>query len=165
MVILLFLEIKVEKNKGSMLHAFKRLLNPATGVYFTILLGLGIGLGIFNYVPLYLQDEMEASSAMIGEYFLTVYYFFYEIEIQYFIRHPCFDPLIIMTYLLYRFSKFYRNVLLCSHGSIRQEIFETGRGNQYDMSILIGGGNTANFVLFHSVSTSLMFCILCVKSN
>ena len=79
MVILLFLKIKVEKNKGSILHAFKSLVNPATGVYFTIMLGLGIGLGIFNYVPLYLQDEMEASSAMIGEYLLTAYYVFYEI--------------------------------------------------------------------------------------
>ena len=40
--IVIFLEIKVEKNKENIVYAFRRLINPASGVFFVILLGFGI---------------------------------------------------------------------------------------------------------------------------
>ena len=50
-----------------MFHAFKKIINPASGVFFTIVCGFGMGSGVFmNYGAVYLQEEMGASSAMIG---------------------------------------------------------------------------------------------------
>ena len=66
-IILIFLEIQVEKNNGNLLDAFRRILNPASGVYFLICFGIGLGFGVFgNYGAVYLQEEMSASSAMVG---------------------------------------------------------------------------------------------------
>ena len=60
----------MEKNKENLLYAFKKIINPASGVFFLILFGFGIGTGIFfNYGVVYLQEEMEASSAMVGKKF------------------------------------------------------------------------------------------------
>ena len=59
----------MEKNDGNILDAFKRILNPASGIFFLILLGLGIGFGVSaNYVVVYLQEDMGASSAMVGKF-------------------------------------------------------------------------------------------------
>ena len=70
LVILVFLKIEVEKTEATVMYAFKRVLNPATGVFLVILLGNGIGYGIYlNYVVVYLQENLEASSAMVGKYF------------------------------------------------------------------------------------------------
>jgi len=72
-IIVVFLEIKVEKNKENMFHAFKKLINPASGVLFTIVFGFGMGLGVFfNYGTVYLQEEMGATTAMIGMYFIKI---------------------------------------------------------------------------------------------
>jgi hypothetical protein len=67
LIVAFFLEIKVEKNKENMFHGFKKIINPASAVFFTILCGFGMGCGVFfNYGAVYLQEEMGASSAMIG---------------------------------------------------------------------------------------------------
>ena len=65
---LLFLDIKVEKNKESLFYAFRRIINPASATFLLIMLVAGIGWGVLaNYTLVYLQEEMGASSAMIGE--------------------------------------------------------------------------------------------------
>ena len=66
--VLMFLEIKVEKHRQNVFHAFKRILNPATGAFLIIMLIVGIGHGIFlNYLTIFLTEELSASSAMIGK--------------------------------------------------------------------------------------------------
>ena len=73
MIILVFVDVRVEKNKQSMFQALKRIINPASGVFLFIMLGAGIGNGIYvNYVPVYLQEELKASSAMIGKKFFEI---------------------------------------------------------------------------------------------
>ena len=66
--VLMFLEIKVEKHRQNVFRAFKRILNPATGAFLIIMLIVGIGHGIFlNYLTIFLTEELNASSAMIGK--------------------------------------------------------------------------------------------------
>lgn len=66
--VFLFLEIKVEKHRQNVFRAFKRILNPATGAFLIIMLIVGIGHGIFlNYLTIFLTEELNASSAMIGK--------------------------------------------------------------------------------------------------
>ena len=70
LMIIVFLDINVEKNRQGVVQAFKRIINPATGVFLLIMFFNGMGLGIFiNYVAIYLQEELGASSAMIGKLF------------------------------------------------------------------------------------------------
>ena len=67
--------MKVEKNEESFLYAFRRILNPASGMFFLMILGLGIGWGVAaNYVAVYMQEDMGASSAMVGKYSDLVIY-------------------------------------------------------------------------------------------
>ena len=69
LIIILLLDVKVEQHKQSFAHAFKSILNPATAIFLVISLVLGFGYGIFaNYLTIYLQEDLGASSAMIGEY-------------------------------------------------------------------------------------------------
>ena len=71
LLVLLTLDVKVEKSKESFIEAIKRISNPASYIFFMIILGSGIGVGIYNnYVVVYLQEDMEASSAMVGKYLL-----------------------------------------------------------------------------------------------
>ena len=66
-IIVFALEIKVEHAKESIAKGFSKILNPASGVFFAIGMGMGLGFGVFStYGPVYLQEEMGASSAMIG---------------------------------------------------------------------------------------------------
>ena len=67
LIILIFLNVNAEKHKQSIFHAFKRIANPASGVFLLLMLSLGIEMGIFsNYVLVYLQEDLKATSAMIG---------------------------------------------------------------------------------------------------
>ena len=69
-VILFFVEVRIEKNKEKFIPSVKKILNPALGVFLLFIFALGIPIGISaNYVYAYLQDELQASSAMIGNYF------------------------------------------------------------------------------------------------
>lgn len=67
LIVIMFVHVKAEKHKQSIFHAFMRISNPATGVYLLIMLILGMGMGIFQtYLMVYLQEDLKASSAMIG---------------------------------------------------------------------------------------------------
>ena len=67
-IIVFALEIKVEHAKEGIVQGFTKILNPASGVFFAIGMGMGLGFGVFStYGPVYLQEEMGASSAMIGK--------------------------------------------------------------------------------------------------
>ena len=67
-IILVFLDIRVEKDKQNIFSALKRVINPATAVFLLIMLVSGLGHGIyFDYVAVYLQEELNASSSMIAE--------------------------------------------------------------------------------------------------
>ena len=73
-IILFTLDIKVDKNKASFFEAISRICNPASFIFFMIILGTGIGLGVgANYVVVYLQEDMGASSAMVGKYFAVAF--------------------------------------------------------------------------------------------
>ena len=72
LLVIIFLKINVEKTKHTLFGAFKRIANPATGVFLLIMLTLGFGFAIMTYLLVYLQEEMQASSAMIGRYFLKI---------------------------------------------------------------------------------------------
>jgi len=62
------LEINVEKNRENIFQVSRQIINPTSGLFFLICLGMGLGRGLFNnYGPIYLQEQMEASSAMIGK--------------------------------------------------------------------------------------------------
>ena len=69
-VVLFFVEVRIEKNKEKFIPSVKKILNPALGVFLLLIFSLGIPVGISaNYVYAYLQDELQASSTMIGKYF------------------------------------------------------------------------------------------------
>ena len=69
MVVLFFVEVKITKNTEKFIPAVKKILNPALGVFLLLIFSLGIPVGISaNYVFAYLQDELQASSSMIGKY-------------------------------------------------------------------------------------------------
>ena len=67
---MLFVDVKVEKNKESFVESFKKIVNPASGIFlFLVFGGLGIPIGLCaNYVNIYLQEDLQASSTMIGKY-------------------------------------------------------------------------------------------------
>ena len=72
-VVLFFVEVRIEKNKEKFIPAVKKILNPALGVFLLLIFSLGIPVGISaNYVFAYLQDELQASSTMIGKYLYLV---------------------------------------------------------------------------------------------
>ena len=74
-VVLFFVEVRIEKNKEKFIPAVKKILNPALGVFLLLIFSLGIPVGISaNYVYAYLQDELQASSSMIGKYLGSVLY-------------------------------------------------------------------------------------------
>ena len=67
-IIIVFLNVKAEKHKQNVFHAFKRIANPASGVFVIIMIVTGIGIGVMSsYVMVYLQEDLEASSSMIGK--------------------------------------------------------------------------------------------------
>ena len=68
LILIVFVQVKAEKHKQSVFHAFRRIANPATGVFLVVMLVQGVGFGIFqNYLIVYLQEDLNASSAMIGK--------------------------------------------------------------------------------------------------
>ena len=69
LVVMLFLDIKVEKNKESFVHSFKNIFNPASAIFLLLVFGLGIPFGVGgSYGIIYLQEDLQASSTMIGKY-------------------------------------------------------------------------------------------------
>ena len=67
-IIIVFLNVKAETHKQNAFHAFKRIANPASGAFVIIMIVSGIGIGVMSsYGIVYLQEEMEASSSMIGK--------------------------------------------------------------------------------------------------
>ena len=68
LVVLLFLEVKVEKNKERFVPSFKKIFNPASATFLLLIFSMGIEMGIgANYVIIYLQEDLKASSAMVGK--------------------------------------------------------------------------------------------------
>ena len=69
MVVILFLKVKVEKNTEKFMPSFKKIINPASGVFLILAFGLGLTIGIEgNYVLIYLGEDLGATSTMIGMY-------------------------------------------------------------------------------------------------
>ena len=68
LVVVIFLEVHVEKNKQNIFRALKRVMNPAMVVFLSIMFLAGIGQGVyFSYVIVYIQEDLQASSAMVGK--------------------------------------------------------------------------------------------------
>ena len=68
LIVYFYLEINVEKNRENIFQVSREIINPTAGLFFLICLGMGLGRGLFNnYGAIYLQEQMKASSAMIGE--------------------------------------------------------------------------------------------------
>ena len=73
LTILFFVDVNVEKSKHNIFLALKRILNPATIVFLVIAFGNGIGQGIYiTYVPVHMQEDLAAPSAMIGKNHVSV---------------------------------------------------------------------------------------------
>jgi predicted MFS family arabinose efflux permease len=67
-IIIVLLNVKAKKHKQNVFHAFKRIANPASGVFVIIMIVNGIGIGVMSsYVMVYLQEDLGASSSMIGK--------------------------------------------------------------------------------------------------
>jgi len=67
LVVIFFLEVKVEKNTEKFIPSFKKIINPASGVFLILVFALGITVGIeANYVLVYLGEDLGATSTMIG---------------------------------------------------------------------------------------------------
>ena len=62
-------EVTVEKGANqSMIKNLRKMSNPATILYFVLLMFTGISFGVTDtYVNVYLQDDLGAPSSMIGE--------------------------------------------------------------------------------------------------
>ena len=67
LVVWFSLDCSVEKTKDSFITSFKKILNPAFAVFLLIGFAMGIEIGVGgNYVIVYLQEELGATSTMIG---------------------------------------------------------------------------------------------------
>ena len=68
MIVVIFLEVNAEKNKQNLFRAFKSVVNPAMCVFLLIMFLAGIGQGVyFSYVIVYIQEDLQGSSAMVGK--------------------------------------------------------------------------------------------------
>ena len=69
MVVLIFLEVNVEKNTEKFIPSFKKIINSASGVFLILIFALGVTVGVEgNYIFVYLQEDLGATSTMIGIY-------------------------------------------------------------------------------------------------
>ena len=68
LIVVIFLDVNAEKNKQNLFRAFKSVVNPAMCVFLLIMFLAGIGQGVyFSYVIVYIQEDLQGSSAMVGK--------------------------------------------------------------------------------------------------
>ena len=67
LVVWFSLDCEVEKTKDSFITSFKKVFNQAFAVFLLIGFAMGLEIGVgSNYVIVYLQEELGATSTMIG---------------------------------------------------------------------------------------------------